>query len=138
MIEFLSSNAGIYSTLTLGLAAQLVGVVLVVRDLMIQHGIARKFTNNVNTIENAHRDVQADSLNVAREKANGDESFAIMIRPGVETDMRARKVEMATHQIINYLLAEVRVPNRWKTWVGPILLLLGIVLAYAGAMLSIG
>ncbi len=58
VIDFLTSNAGIYTTATAGLLFQLVGVVLVVRDLMQRHGIARRFTNNMNAIENAHCDLQ--------------------------------------------------------------------------------
>lgn len=51
--------------------------------------------------------------------------------------MRARKVELVTRQIVGYLLSDVQVPNRWKTWVGPVSLLLGIVSAYAACALSV-
>lgn len=137
MIESLSSNVVIRCVLTIGLVAQLLGVVLVVRDLMTRHGAARRFTKNINMIEKVHRELQDDSENEALEAANGDEIYAAMIRPNVEIGFRASKAEMATHHVVTYLLAEVQVPTRWKSWVGPILLLLGIVLAYAGAMLSI-
>lgn len=137
MIEFLVSNVGIRCVLTVGLVAQLAGVALVVRDLMTRHGAARRFTKNINMIEKVHRELQDDSESQALEAANGDEIYAAMIRPNVEIGFRASKAEMATHHVVTFLLAEVQVPTRWKTWVGPILLLLGIVLAYTGAMLSI-
>jgi hypothetical protein len=137
MIHFLKSDTGIYATATAGLLFQLVGVVLVVRDLMQRHDIARRFTGNMTTLESAHRELQANSLDLAIEAMNGDETFATMNLPAFETDLRARKVEMVTHSIISYLLTEVQVPNRWKTWVGPGVLLLGILLAYAASMLSV-
>ncbi len=138
VIDFLHSNAGIYVTATIGLVFQMAGVYLVVRDLMQAHGIARKFTDNMNVIEKAHQELQDDSMTVAREYTQGeDEAWSTMIRPTVEIDMRARKVELVTRQIVGYLLSEVQVPNRWKTWIGPASLLLGIVLAYAASMLSV-
>ncbi|WP_269454269.1 hypothetical protein [Nocardia farcinica] len=42
-----------------------------------------------------------------------------------------------TRQIVGYLLSDVQVPNRWKTWIGPVSLLLGIVLASAASVLSV-
>ncbi|WP_067694056.1 hypothetical protein [Nocardia jejuensis] len=138
VIDFLKSNMGIFTTATLGLVFQLVGVVLVVRDLMRAHGTARRFTKRMNLIEKAHQDLQDDSMQVARERTQGDdEAWATMIRPAVEIDLRARKVELVTQQIITYLLSEIRVPNRWKTWIGPASLLLGVALAYTASMLSI-
>ncbi|MBA4858370.1 hypothetical protein H1R78_21690 [Nocardia farcinica] len=75
---------------------------------------------------------------VAREYTQGvDEAWSTTIRPPVEIDMRARKVELVTRQIVGYLLSDVQVPNRWKTWVGPVSLLLGIVPAYAACALSV-
>lgn len=138
MIDFLKSNEGIYTVATAGLFFQLLGVWLVARDLMKAHGVARTFTKEMNDIEDWHDELQADSMAVAMERTkDGDESWATMIRPLVEVDMRGRKVELVTQQIIGYLLSQILAPNRWKTWIGPVSLLLGIVLAYAASMFSV-
>jgi hypothetical protein len=138
MIEFLKSNAGIFTLATVALVFQLAGVCIVVYDLFRHYGVATKFAQQMSTIERAHEELQADSWNVALEHTNdGDEFYATMFRPVVEVKMTANKAALAADTIARFLLATTAVPNRWRTWIGPSSLLLGIALAYAATMLSV-
>ncbi|WP_327096583.1 hypothetical protein OIE68_42870 [Nocardia vinacea] len=139
MIEFLKSNAGIFTLATIALVFQLVGAGIVVYDLFRHYGVAGKFAQNMSTIERAHQELQDDSWNVTLTQytKDGDEAWAKMIRPTVEVLMRANKAGLAADTIAQNLLATVAVPNRWRTWIGPIALLLGIMIAYLATMFSV-
>lgn len=139
MIEFLKSNAGIYTLATVALVFQLVGVYLVVRDLFKHYTIAGQFAKNMNVIDTAHKELQDNSYEfVVNELTNGvDDGTAKLIEPGVRTHFLASKADLVSTDTARYLLATVAVPTRWKTWVGPLSLGLGIVLAYGATMLGV-
>ncbi|MFF0495183.1 hypothetical protein ACFYU5_02150 [Nocardia aobensis] len=137
MIDFLKSNAGIFTMATIGLVFQLAGVALVVWELMKRHGVARRFAGQVEMLERVHRELEEDSLNIAIEASNGDKVFGAMQQPTMEAYMLAQKAVLTNRGIVGYLLSEVQVPKRWTTWIGPGTLLLGIFLAYAASMFSV-
>ncbi|WP_305779499.1 hypothetical protein [Nocardia nova] len=137
MIDFLKSNAGIFTTATIGLVFQLVGVALVVWDLMKRHGVARRFTSQVGMLERVHRELEVNALAMATEMAHGDGTVGADQRLALEAKMVAEKAVQTNRGIVGYLMSEVQVPSHWKTWVGPVTLLLGILLAYAASMFSV-
>ncbi|WP_288076317.1 hypothetical protein [Rhodococcus sp. (in: high G+C Gram-positive bacteria)] len=136
MLEFLRTNAGIFWQYSLAAAFQLVGVLLVVRDVRRSRRNDQLLARNLGVIWKVWNDIPEDSGPHSLEVARGDEQWATMIRPSLEIDMRVRNVRLALEQVIGHGHAQ-KEPNKWLARLGPIALALGIVLAFTASMFAV-
>ncbi|MER2085525.1 hypothetical protein [Rhodococcus sp. (in: high G+C Gram-positive bacteria)] len=136
MIDFLNSSAGIYLLYSLAGVFQLFGIVIVVREFLRARRNDQLLQRNLQVIWKVWNEIDEDSGPLSVEYAGGDESFAAMIRPSVETDMRVRNVRLALEQVIGHREA-MKEPNKWLERTGLLGLVLGIVLGLAASLFSV-
>ncbi|MHC3368739.1 hypothetical protein ACYAFX_28945 (plasmid) [Rhodococcus aetherivorans] len=136
MLEFLRSNAGIFWQYSLAAVFQLVGVVLVVRDVRRSRKNDRLLAHNLAVIWKVWNDIEEDSGPHSLEVAGGDHQWATMIRPALEIDMRVRNVRLALEEVIGHGHAQ-KEPNKWLVRLGPAALALGILLAFTASMFAV-
>ncbi|MGN5238062.1 hypothetical protein [Rhodococcus sp. SJ-3] len=136
ILDFLRSNAGLYTQYTAAFVFQFVGVALVIRDLFRSRANERLLRQNLGVISKVYSEVETHSGPHSLEVARGDESWATMIRPVLEVDMRGNLVWQALGQVVGYLDAS-KEPRKTLTWIGPVALGLGIVLGWVASMFAI-
>jgi len=136
ILDFLRSNAGLYTQYTVTFVFQFVGVALVVRDLFRSRANERLLRQNLGVISKVYSEVEAHSGPHSLEVASGDEAWATMIRPVLEVDMRGKLVWQALGQVVGYLDASNE-PRKTLTWIGPVALGLGIALGWVASMFAI-
>ena len=136
VVHWLRSPTGLYVQSGAALVFQLSGAALVVRDVVRAEKNLAWLDYWFAELEQGIADI--DTEKQTRRTARGDESF---YEPLFQAEFRFRNLERATNILAGYQ-SKMRggrpwLTWTWLTWIGPVLLLLGILLAGTASLFGI-
>ena len=139
MIEFLRSNAGLFWQYSLAALFQLVGVVLVVRDLMRTTKNDRLLQRNLAVLSKVKADIPEDMEPFVAEKVESGDlhpEVAATTLSALNAGAQAEGAWLVLDQIIGHANA-TKEPKKWLVWAGLSSLLLGIVFAFYASVFAV-
>ena len=137
MLEFVKSNAGLFWIFSIAFVFQVVGAILVISDVIRVNRLAVKYQGKIDQATTDYEQrTTPDALRAeARETARSEADAAFRLPFLAQRRDTAYVYELTKH-LSDYQADKEERPS-WLTWLGPVTLVLGICIGFAGTMLSI-